>query len=72
MNFWAIVKMIAEIIANLPFSEDTSITSEMTVNEVVTKLKAEIEKSDMSAQVWEELLPHIIAIIRILLAQRGL
>jgi len=72
MNFWAIVKMIAEIIANLPFSEDASITSEMTVNEVITKLKAEIEKSDMSAQVWEELLPHIIAIIRILLAQRGL
>jgi hypothetical protein len=75
MQFWAIIKLIAGIIANLPFSEQTT---QAEVETVVTQAvecvqdepgimsEASIPKSD-----WDELIQLIIPIVLWVLKRFG-
>ena len=76
MQFWAIIKLIAGIIANLPFNEQTteaevkaavtSAVESVQTEEVVNMSNAGIPKSD-----WDELIQLIIPVVLWVLKRFG-
>ena len=65
MQWWAIIKVIAGIIANLPFSEGAS---DEEIESAVQRAVGDCAEGDVSVRSfsWQELIPHIVAIIKLL------
>lgn len=68
MQWLVIVRMILEIIAMLPKDAD-----EATIESVVQSAVADAAGDEIAAQSddWQELIPHIVAIVRFLLKKFG-
>lgn len=68
MQWLVIVRMILEIIAMLPRDAD-----EATIESVVQSAVADAAGDEIAAQSddWQELIPHIVAIVRFLLKKFG-
>jgi hypothetical protein len=68
MSWLVIVRMILEIIAMLPKDAD-----EATIENVVQSAVADAAGDEIAAQSddWQELIPHVVAIVRFLLKKFG-
>ena len=68
MSWLVIVRMILEIIAMLPKDAD-----EATIESVVQSAVADAAGDEIAAQSddWQELIPHIVAIVQFLLKKFG-
>lgn len=72
MNWLKLIQLVLEIITNLPFASDEQISQQTKVT--LRQMADESPDGKVFAQpvsIWEEIIPHIIAIVRAILASRG-
>lgn len=64
MKWLAIIKLILELISQLPFDEN----SVMSDSQIETAVRQAVDKQGLSDIDWEAALPHIVALVKIVVA----